>query len=245
MSAQIVIDDGTNPPVNGSADRDNSFLATAFTLSNFDDTGILAHRWTLRDKPIGSAAALTSGTDPTTQITPDIAGTYLVQLQTYLDAGATDLDDIDVEGIGVRFAVAFDHRVPAAGETDQFDSARGWATAREEAIRDLHAFLEGGGGGLTTVAVKVANYTANADELVPYDPSGGTFTLKPPATPSLGDMWAIKNVTTDITSITFDGNGENLEDPLTSTIVATFTSGALGSLMGITWFYDGTNWVVL
>jgi hypothetical protein len=144
MSAQIVIDDGTNPPVIGSVDLDNSFLATAFTLSNFDNTNILAHRWTLKDKPIGSSAVLTSGTTPTTQFTPDIAGGYLVELTTYLDAGATDIDDTDVQEVGVRFGGGFPWLVPAAGETIQQDASRGWATSREEAIRDVHSFMNGG-----------------------------------------------------------------------------------------------------
>jgi hypothetical protein len=239
MSADIVIDDGTNPVVNGSVDRDNSFIGTAFTLSNFDDTGVLAHRWTLKDKPIGSSASLTSGTAPTTQITPDIPGGYLVQLDTYLDAGATDLDDSDVEEIGVRFEVPFNWLVPAAGETIQQDSARGWATSREESIRTVRLNLL----PEPTVVQVAGPVTATHGALVLYDPTGGTFTVNAPATPTKGERWAAKNVSTDITGITIDGNGNNIENPATSTLVASFsTAVALGI---ISYIFDGTNWVVV
>jgi hypothetical protein len=143
MTARIVIDDGTNPPVIGTVDRDNTFLATAFTLSNFDNAGVLAHRWLIVDRPATSTATLSSGTDPTTQLTPDIEGTYLVRLSSYLDAAATDLDDVDEQAIGVRFAGVADWRVPAAGETSQFNTTRGWAADVNEMLRDLRSGVVG------------------------------------------------------------------------------------------------------
>lgn len=144
MTAQIVIDDGTNPPAAGSSDEDNSFLGAVHTLSNFDNTGVLGHRWTLVDKPIGSAASLSSTSDPSVTITPDIAGSYLIRLETYTDAARTILDDADEQVIGIRLPTPFDWLVPAAGETTQQSSSRGWATTREEAIRDVHAFMNSG-----------------------------------------------------------------------------------------------------
>ncbi len=144
MAALIVIDDPSNPPTTGSVDRDVTFLGVQFDLSNFDDTGVLVWRWELTDKPIGSTASLSSTTTATTDITPDVEGTYLVRLKTYTDAGATVLEGLDHQGIGVRFAVGaggFDWRVPGAGETTQFDASRGWATAREEMIRDVRAAI--------------------------------------------------------------------------------------------------------
>jgi hypothetical protein len=140
MAALIVIDDPSNPPTTGSVDRDVTFLGVQFDLSNFDDTGVLGWLWELKDKPIGSTAVLSATTTATTSIVPDVVGTYLVELKTYTDAGRTILDDVDVQGIGIRYAAGpggFDWRVPAAGETTQFDAARGWATAREEMIRDV------------------------------------------------------------------------------------------------------------
>lgn len=144
MTAQIVIDDGSNPPVTGSTDEPNSFLETSHTLSNFDDTGVLGHRWTLVDKPIGSGASLSSTSDPSITITPDIAGSYLIRLETFTDAARTVLDDADEQVIGIRLPTPFDWLIPAAGETRQQSSSRGWATTREEAIRDVHTFMNSG-----------------------------------------------------------------------------------------------------
>jgi len=136
MSAAIVINDGTNPPVTGSVDLDVSFLATAFTLSNFNDSAVLGWQWTLLDKPIGSAASLTTPTLATTQITPDIEGTYLFRLQTYTDVGRTILDDADEQLIGIRFATPRDWLIPAAGQTTQLGAGRGWANQVNELLRD-------------------------------------------------------------------------------------------------------------
>jgi hypothetical protein len=143
MTASIRINDGTNPLV-ASTDNPNSFLATVHTLSNFDNTGVLGHLWTLVDKPRGSSAALSATTTPTTTLTPDVAGDYLVRLETYLDAARTVLDDVDEQVAGVRLPLPFDWRVPAAGETTQLNASRGWADPREEAIRDVHTFMNSG-----------------------------------------------------------------------------------------------------
>jgi len=151
MSAAIVVDDGTNPLVTGSVDLGSGFLTTLFTLSNFNDSAVLGWRWTLVDKPIGSAASLATPTAATTTFTPDVSGGYLVRLETFLDVPATVADDADEQVIRIRFAAPFDWGVPAAGETTQLDTNRGWATPREEAIRDVHAFMNGGLPQLTGV----------------------------------------------------------------------------------------------
>ena len=138
MTASIVITHNAVPPVNGSFEGDVSFLATVFTLTNFSNTGVLAWRWTLIDQPIGSSAALSSTTASATQITPDVEGAYLVQLQTYLDAGATILDDQDTQLIDIAFSLPNNWQIPAAGETTQ-RGRRGWATPVEYQMRQVHA----------------------------------------------------------------------------------------------------------
>lgn len=144
MAAQIVIDDGTNPPTLGSTDNPNGFLGAAHTLSNFDDTGVLGYRWTLLDRPIGSSAVLSATDTPTASLTPDIAGNYLVRLETFADAARTQPDAVDTQLVGVRLLTPFDWSVPAAGETSQLSSTRGWAQSRERSIRDVHAFMNSG-----------------------------------------------------------------------------------------------------
>jgi len=144
MTARIVIVDDAAVTTIGTVDRDSTFLGLEFDLSNYSNTGVLAWEWTLVDRPIGSSAVLTTPTPQTAKVTPDVAGgTYLVRLVTYSDVGATVVDGADEQCIGIRFPSPFDHRIPAAGETTQF-SSRGWATAREEAIRDVHAFMQSG-----------------------------------------------------------------------------------------------------
>lgn len=237
MTAQIVIDDGINPPVIGSVDRGVGFLASAFTLSNFDNTGVLGFTWTLIDRPIGSSASLTAPTASTTDLTPDVPGSYLVRLETFQDVAKTIADGVDEQVIGIRFAEPFDWLIPAAGETVQQNPTRGWAEAREEAIRDVRANLLA-----SPSDVKTGAFTARVGELVLYNPSGGGFQIDAPASPTVGDRFAIKNVTTDTTAVTIDGNAENIEDPGTSTFVASY-SLALG-LVSIEYLYDGTNWVI-
>lgn len=45
----------------------------------------------------------------------------------------------------------------------------------------------GGGTGLTVVATKIANYTANVNEEVPVNPTAGSFNLTLPGSPAHGD----------------------------------------------------------
>lgn len=143
MTAQIVIDDSVNPAAAGSTDNPNSFLGNTHTLSNFNNSGVLGWRWTLVSKPQGSSATLSSTTAATTTLVPDIAGSYLIRLETFADVARTVADDLDEQVVGVRFLPPFDWLVPAPGETAQ-QGAYGWAEAREEAIRDVHAFMNSG-----------------------------------------------------------------------------------------------------
>lgn len=237
MTASIRIDDGTNPPA-PSTDNPNSFIGVAHSISNFDDSGVLGWRWTLVDKPAGSSATLTSTSAATTGLTPDVEGTYLVRLETYTDAARTDLDDVDEQVIGVRFVEPLDWLVPAAGETTQQNATRGWAAARNEAIRLTRQSLLPRPGAVVTSGP----HTATVTELVLYDPSGGTFTINAPANPVLGDRWAVKNTTTDTTSVTINGNGNNIEDPGAGAIVASY--GLATALVSLDYLYDGTNWIL-
>jgi hypothetical protein len=239
MTAAIVIDDSINPPVTGSVDLDASFLAKVFTVSNFNNSNVLAHRWTLVDKPIGSSASLATPTAPTSTITPDIPGSYLIRLETFLDVGATDADDADEQIIGIRFVAPFDWLVPAAGETSQQDATRGWAEAREEAIRAVRQNLM----SEPSAVVTAGPVTATQGELVLYDPSGGTFTINAPTTPVFGYRWAIKNTTVSAVSVTISGNGNNIEDPNTSTFLASF--GLAVPVISLDFLFDGTNWVIV
>lgn len=238
MTAQVVIDDGTNPPVQGSTDNPATFLSVVHTLSNFDNTGVLGHTWTLVDRAIGSSATLSATGTPTTTLTPDIAGSYLVQLETFTDAAKTIADGVSREVIGVRFPGAYDWLVPAAGETDQQSTTRGWAGSREDAIREVRSNLLS-----KPTSIQAGFFTAGVGDLVLYDPTGGGGPIFAPASPALNDRFAIKNVTIDVTSVVINGNGLNIEDPNTSTFLSSFFLGA--ALVSIDYLFDGTNWVII
>ena len=142
MSASIVQDDGGGP-VTGSVD--NGSLVSV-TVSNADDTGILGWQWEFIYRPIGSTAVLLAPNAASTSFTPDVTGTFLLRLTTYVDAARTEVEDIDEEGYAIRLAAPNNWRIPAAGESRQYDSVAGWAIAREEAIRATHAILQAPAG---------------------------------------------------------------------------------------------------
>lgn len=160
MSASIVIEDYLAASTQGSVDKDNSFATKVFTLSNFDDTGVLGWQWVLSDKPAGSSAAITGAATATATITPDVPGTYLIRLLTYTDAAATLFDDADEQCVGIRYAAPHDWRIPAAGETRQFSTGRGWANEVNDILDDARSGLGTGGGGKQTAKIIVGNSPA-------------------------------------------------------------------------------------
>lgn len=136
MTSAIVQDDGTGP-VTGTVD--GGVLSATVNLSNSNDAGVLGWHWEIVYKPIGSSASLSGVNSTLASFSPDVRGTYLLRLSTYLDASRTSPDAVSEECYAVRLVSPFDWRVPAAGETGQYDNPDGWATAREESIRDIHS----------------------------------------------------------------------------------------------------------
>lgn len=153
MTAQIVFHDGVGPNT-GSIERAVAFLGVAFTASNFDNTGVLGWQWTLLYKPPGSATGLTSSTASAPQFTPDVAGTYLLRLEVYSDAGRTDLLDSDEQFVSVAFAAPYDWHIPAVGETGQ-RGASGWGNPVETILRALRT-------AITTLVPGISQLTGDA-----------------------------------------------------------------------------------
>lgn len=92
----------------------------------------------------------------------------------------------------------------------------------------------------------IVDTTAAVGERVIYDPSGATnpITISAPLAPELGDQWAVKNRTADLTSITIDGNGNNIENPTASfSLAANFSLSGDG--ISIEWEFDGIQWLVI
>lgn len=110
--------------------RDDLVLSLPITILNQNDSGITSWLWVMIDKPSGSSASLVSNTSSTTTFTPDIEGTYLIKL--LVNAGAAT----DQKGAGIKTA-NLHYRIPAALETTEFDTIRGWATAVNFALEVL------------------------------------------------------------------------------------------------------------
>jgi hypothetical protein len=152
-------------------------------LSNQDNTGVLGWQWVLVERPIGSLATIAAPNDAATTFTPDVEGTYLVFLATYEDAGRTVLDDENQVGTAVLLQPPLNvqYRIPAAGETTEFDAADGWAAARNPTIKDLALHSNIGHFG-STIVFADSPYLASLGESVQVNTAGGIVVVQlPPA----------------------------------------------------------------
>src|SRR6266545_2961797 len=132
----IKIDQAGLAPGTAGASRDDLVVGAPVTLTDpANPSGTFA--WALAASPPGSAATLSGATGSTARFTPDVPGTYLVELVANSSASyTTDVTGAHVPignqgGCGVRFRNAL--RAPAAGETTQFGAAA-WYPALYGAI---------------------------------------------------------------------------------------------------------------
>ena len=138
-AALIRIDQGALPAGVGGTSRDDLALGTPVTLSNDDNTGVRVWRWALVSVPTGSSATLSGTTSPTTTFTPDVAGSYLIELQ--VNEGLKGERDR-------RIGAVLDngYRYPAFGEAQEFNAGgntQGYGPALDLLLRQA----AGGGGG--------------------------------------------------------------------------------------------------
>lgn len=131
--------------LNGNPTPLQELAGNLVTLTNFDNTGILAWQWTLLDRPAGSLASLTGAASSVATLTPDVPGSYLVRLRTWLDAGATVLDGVSTAIAFVRYTTVPTWRVPAAGETTEVNATRGWADEVNDIIDYIQSNIGAGG----------------------------------------------------------------------------------------------------
>jgi hypothetical protein len=112
-TAQIRIDQPTHPsqPVGqpGKPRRD-LVLGGAVTVRSVDDTDVNRWAWALLDKPIGSTVILTSVNSPQITFTPDVDGSYRIQLQ--INDGLLEERQILVAAVENSLG----QRLPATGE---------------------------------------------------------------------------------------------------------------------------------
>lgn len=123
MAASILIDGVAGPELDAA-------LSTLVALTNADNTGVVTWEWTLVDKPSTSAASIVNPTAATANLTPDCEGTYLIQLRVNYGLATEATDRTVLAVLQLKTGL----RVPAASETTEAESTRGWASSRNEAI---------------------------------------------------------------------------------------------------------------
>lgn len=118
------------------------------TLADPANTGSGTHLWELIP-PYDSAATLSSTSSPSPTFTVDVPGDYLL-FKTFTDgagAAASFTPDVTIPSLkrsiqgGLRVFLANGTALPAAGETQQFSSSQGWATAAGPLFRASDARL--------------------------------------------------------------------------------------------------------
>lgn len=147
-AALIRIDQATNSSPIGVAgrSRDDIDISQVVQLRNADDSGVRAWRWEIVDRPAGSAASLSSPVSAAPTFTPDVAGSYLIEL--VVNEGRTG--EVDRRIVAIRDALNL--RVPAAGEKNEANwliggtpNARGYQPEFEAlyaAVADVDAAVD-------------------------------------------------------------------------------------------------------
>ncbi len=107
--------------------RQDLVLGNEVELSNISSSGIDNYRWSLIGKPYTSSVSLSSTSEETTTFTPDVEGSYLVQLIINNKIKQTVVCAVLTERYNIR--------IPAAGEGKEI--AGGSFKAITEAIRVL------------------------------------------------------------------------------------------------------------
>ena len=95
---------------------------------------------------------------------------------------------------------------------------------------------------------KTATFTASNREAYAYDPSGGSFQINLLTSgpgPNNGDTVLLKNVTTDVTSVTINGGAFNVEDPANPGSIVSTTEAASGAGLTLQYSFDGTQWLLV
>lgn len=172
-SAHIVANQAGKPAGQSSVSRRDLDLAVVVYLSNASDDGVRSHRWRMVDRPSGSLAVITNKASAVAQFTPDVPGSYLVELE--VDEARDGQVDRRVFAVLTDFGGATSRplRIPAAGEDDEANwlydfgvtatpNTRGWMPDFVELL--LYTGLLGGAD--TLAAVLLAGNTTSGSDIV-------------------------------------------------------------------------------
>src|SRR5574343_829993 len=134
-TANIIINQTGRPPGLPGRSRDDLALSVPVVLTNEDNSGVVALNWRMLAKPAASTANLDTPTSSSCQFTPDVAGSYLVQLLVNGRERATAIAAVKNAFLALR--------IPAKGETTELN---GWEGAIQEIIGQLENSIASGGG---------------------------------------------------------------------------------------------------
>lgn len=119
---------GSNPP-NGTA----LTLGSVVSLDNSNNGGELTYLWEFLDMPAGSLTAFSNPAIQNPTFTPDSEGTYLIRLTV----NATLTTEATNTVIAAITQLKTGMRIPAAGETTEESTSRGWAENVNENLQLL------------------------------------------------------------------------------------------------------------
>lgn len=182
-------------------------------------SGNTSFAWEFLDVPPGSASTLSGAATVNATFTPDLPGSYRVQLTT--NGGGPGNVQILIAAVRYDDTGALVLRgwcLPALGEVPPEDNfggqTRGWAAAMEFIFADLRSALAGV-GGLRATQTASGPVTADADAMVFVDLTGGTVPVTPPGL-AAGVTWGVKDwkgAASSTHTITIANASGVIEDP--------------------------------
>ncbi len=214
--AKIVIIQDLVPSIPGRS-RDDIVAGSSVRLENADDAGVRGWRWRMVSRPTGSAAVLNNTVIAKPTFTPDVEGSYLVELTVNGGAdGEVARSIVAVRNAGVVVgADTFVTRYLAAEENteanwliDGTPNTTGWWEDMDRWMRLLLAVANAGGGGGGGIPEAPSDGTH-------YGRRNATWRPVPGEAPADGQQYArkdntwevIPSVTIPIETITNVGGG--------------------------------------
>lgn len=136
VTANIIINQTGKPPGLPGESRDDLSTGATVTLSNEENSGVVSWNWRLLAKPPGSVAGLTTPTASICTFTPDVPGSYRIQLLLNGSIRVTAIAAVKTSYLSLR--------IPAVGELDELG---GWEEEIQTIMGQLEDGIQAGGGG--------------------------------------------------------------------------------------------------
>lgn len=168
--------------INGTAGSNTAVpIATLVLLDNANTGGEVSYLWSILDQPAGATDALSATNIQNPTFTPNKEGTYLLKLVVNLSL-ASEATNMAVAGVR---QIKTGQRVPAAGESTQASSTRGYAVALNPLLQLLDNVAAdanvvvgvAGTSGLTRGTVLRATGTGVLKSGLPGQESVPTFSM--------------------------------------------------------------------